>query len=468
METPNKEPSTNRHVLYIIMGGSGSGKTTLLQHVVYENKICKAAKKYSTRPTRPNIISNGITIQDDTNHLELEDIEKKCDVLYERNGNKYGASSSEIIEELNRDNYIIVISDIRSIKYLKKKVEESGHFVKVIYILSKMDSYDEFSKTCETRINSSYRNDEEKSPSKVKEKIVERLEDFSKKLKNVKGFGISETNQLCQDIKSYFPDSESNEKRYEKIKFTFKQYVYNIGLFDYVILNTTTLDDLYRQADNIINFNNNPSNMRVSKHQRIKGPVIFVVCASPKSGKGTLMENLNIMGANQIQITPKYSNRNPEPNDKRDGMCAIGKDDFEKLITNEIKNGNFRCWSFHGGTKYAIKRDDVISRLNQGIPQIFVSNFQALTKVLEKNGNGNNWRKISSRFVYIYLHRVRTDTQIKCQVDKSKIKDVKKTHEDYIKNISLIDHVLINPDNLTFSEDLHDQMMSLIELYKMN
>lgn len=451
------------------MGASGSGKTTLLQYIVHKKKLCKAAKKYSTRSTRPTVImEDGTELIDDVTHKSLAELEK-CDLLYESNNNKYGVQTSEIIDDLKKDNCIIVISDIRAIKFLKKKVIESGYTVKVIYILSKNDSRDEFSKTCQMRMNSAYENGEydEISPNSVNTQIKNRIKSFTSEIKNDRNFCVDKVNRFCDDLKSYFPDSESNAKRFEKIKLVFKQYIYNIGLFDHVILNTTTLEDFYLQAENIITYDNNTNNMRISKYQRIKGPVIFVVFASPKSGKGTLMENLNIMGSNQIQITPKYSNRNPEVNDKRDGMIALGKKEFENKINSE---NDYLCWSFHGnsisGTKYAIKREDVIKRLNNGIPQIFVSNFNAVKRILNHNGSLKEWGNICSRFVYIYLHRVRTNDELKKQVSSlKKQNDVKKTHQDYIKNISLIDHVLINSDSLTFSEDLHDQMMSLIELY---
>lgn len=472
-----------QHVLYIIMGASGSGKTTLLQYIVYEKNLCNAAIKYSTRKTRPDEIGNDgrLLMRDDVRHLPLKKLEKKCDVLYEINNNKYGVNTKEIIKGLDSDSkgLVLILSNVRAIKFLKKKVEDEGHLVKVIYLLSRMDSETEFTRTWQKRVAEELTKADNLSAvnKKVKDingKIEKELLSFVSNLqKNPLELKIEGVTKLCNAVTNLLPQSESGKKRSEKIRLMFTQYVNNIGLFDYVILNTSTKEDMFKQAINIIKYNNDTNKQRLAKHKLLKGPIVFVLCASPKSGKGTLMENLNIMGSSQIQITPKYADRDPAPNDKRDGMYAKGKTGFE-LEFPDGKENNCWTWSFHAAadgssTRYAVKKEDIVSRLNKGVCQIFVSNFEQLERVTEENDTNllNILNDIRARLVFIYLYRVRTFDEIDEQVlDERKRVEINEVHDKYMKNITKIDHVIINPDYSTYSEDLHDQMMSLIELYQ--
>lgn len=467
--------SNRQNILYIIMGASGSGKTTLFQYVVYQENLCCAAKKYSTRPERdPISVNTQYKIYDDVTHLSQNRMEKKCDIMYEINNNKYGVSSEEILKGLDVGSLIIILSDIRAIKMLKKKIEAGGHIVKVIYLLSKLDSVQEFNKTWEKRIFDHLSDDGKEDLVRITEDKIRKC--ISKYL-NKRNMGslncISAATDLCESITSCLPDSESSKQRAEKIRLMFRQYVENIKLFDHVILNTTSLDDLYRQAKNII-LHYDKLNSRLSKCKKIKGPVIFVLFASPKSGKGTLLENLNIMGTSQILITPKYANRTAKENDKRDGMVALGEALFNEKYPTDISDGRFHVinksilWTFHGNrTKYAVDLNDIINNLNTGTAQIFVSNFGILNEVVRQANIPQQWGEVYPRFVYIYLHRIRTEDEIdKLCIDDQRKADIFQAHQNYIENIAQIDHVLINPNATTFSEDLHDQIMSLIELYQ--
>jgi guanylate kinase len=468
-------------VLYIIMGASGSGKTSLLQNIVYSQNLCIAAPKYSNRERRPPEVSDdGISMYDDITHLSLFELEEKCDIFYEINNNKYGVNSLEIISALMKQEkgIVLILSNIRAIKLLKRKVEDSGYLVKVIYLLSRMDSANEFIKTWQKRVNDNYKNAQQtknNESKKIRMKIESELQKYlSIPESNPDLVDIGRVNSLCDSIMNYLPQSESGKKRAEKIRLMFTQYVHNIGVFDYVVLNTTTKNDMFMQAKYIIEHNSNSDNQRLAKHKLLKGPVIFIVCASPKSGKGTLMENLNIMGVSQIQITPKYANREVAINDKRDGMIAKGNIGFNNEFLHKNKKTYWE-WSFHTNaqtgeeTKYAVKTEDIVKRFNKGICQIFVSNFEQLERVY--NDSDITLQSVLSNFkerlVFIYLHRVRTEEEIAKEIlDEKRRTEISEIHQKYIKNIVKIDHVIINPNYLTYSEDLHDQIMSLVELYQ--
>ena len=465
------------HTLYIIAGASGSGKTTLLQNVVFTQNLCDAASKYSTRKRRPDILIDGKTVVDDVSHLSLKNIEKRCDILYEINAYKYGINSLEIIQALGKGkNLIVILSDMRAIKILKKIVEDSGNIVKVIYLLSRMDSASEFTKTWSQRIieecgknnkiTSEVRATDQKIPRIIHAFLDSHTSDDGSSFGN-----IEQVKRLCDDLVGALPQNSTYEKRSERIRLMFNQYIHNIGLFDYVILNTTSLDDMFTQAKKIIDYNNNAQNQRLAKSKLMKGPVVFIVCASPKSGKATLMENLNIMGSSQIQITPKYADREAKSTDKRDGTIVGRRDLFLQGSGTTPTDGVWE-WSFHKigksdeGTQYAVKLADIIQRLTEGISQIFVSNHEQIDRIYKEPALQKTLRKVEPRFVYLYLHRVRTDAEIKEQAaDETRRLEISRIHQWYVENIEKIDHVLVNPNHLTYSEDLHDQMMSLIELY---
>lgn len=480
--------------LYFIFGASGSGKTTLLQNIVYKLKLCGSVQKYSTRNERADEIwHDGTVIKDDAKHLEQHEIEKKCDVIYESNGYQYGFDSKEVAKALLNQDIVVVLSDVRAIKVLKEKVGNYGFSSKVIYLSSKMDSPNEFIATWQKRIDDSENkkinnNEITYEQSKInKEKLITKLlsanDIFVNDLKNNNQI-IPLTFNHCSYLKQLLPESSTYNKREEKIRLMYTRYIHNITLFDYVILNYSTVDDMLRQAENIITFNKSHTSKK-----RPKGPVIFMICASPKSGKGTLMQNLNIMGASKIQITPKYASKNPPKtneeilNTKRDGMVMKGEDWFNKIFHDE-ESSEYWKWRFHqdannpAGTAYAVKIEQIINRLKNGISQVFTSNFIQVERLRKDKKLQNTLKGVHGKIVVVYLHRVRDDKTLDEQfrinyddsisdVQKKKVRklEVNKVYQQYINNITSVDHVIINPSYLTYSEDIHDQMMTLIELY---
>ncbi len=479
-----------RNILYCIFGASGSGKTTLLQNLVYVEKICKSVKKYSTRQERPaTTLEGGIKVEDDSIHVSREELERICDIIYESSGNHYGFSSLKLVEALQEDDVMIVLSDIRALKLLKAKLKEYKYETKIIYLSSKMESPQQFLKVWQNRIinnekqyNTQTDRTENSSKCTLKSSydLIKSRESFFESL-NVNNLIVDICN-FGDELRYLLPESDTYRNREEKIRLIYTRYIHNIGLFDHVILNYgDTIQDMVTQGKNIINYN--------KKHRlpRKQGPVIFILCASPKSGKGTLMENLNIMGASKILITPKYAGKEkPEPNTdaaremKRDGMVMKGIEGFKDAFGDE--SGDFWKWKFHvdkqnpDGISYAVRIDEIKNRLKKGISQVFVANFDQVKRLREDEKLQEDLKDIKDKFVFVYLHRVRgteeLDEQFKLTNDDLKDKkiivrrgEVTKVYRQYIENISSVQHVLINPSYLTYREDLHDQMMSLIELY---
>lgn len=460
-----------RNVLYIFAGASGCGKTTLIQRIIYFEKLCGSVNKYTTRETRPTEKIGETVVQDDTRQMSLGEMEKRCDVMYEANDYKYGFISEEVNKALEKQDIAIILSDIRAITILKEKINDAGFGVRVIYISSKMDSTKEFIKTWQKRFEDSLKDDilnKNKSENEQKKFIQdtnislrEEVNSFNEWMQNAPSMRvpIREVVDHCESVQNILPQSATNRLRAEKQRLMYTRYVHNIHLFDHVILNFSTIDDMVRQAKNII--------LSKEVKSRKSGPVVFIICAAPKSGKGTLMENLNIMGTSQIQITTKYAGRTADPeHDKRDGMIAKGKTWFENRFNDSNTEPRWE-WTFHAqGTKYAVLLEDIKTGLCKGISQIFASNFKQLERLQRDKKLQKTLSDVKGRFVFIYLHRVRTEEEIKEQIpDEAKRKDIQKVYRSYIKNIDKVDHVIINPSYLTFREDLHDQMMTLIEIY---
>ena len=446
-----------RNTLYIFAGASGCGKTTLLQRVVYVKKLCGPANKYTTRRKRATEYIDGIAVPDDAKHIKLYRMEKTCDIMYETNNYKYGFISNEIIAALEEKDIAIILSDIRALTVLKGKVRDAGFEVRAIYISSKMDSTSAFAKVWQSRLETPL--DITKSYKKLQKEVTSFAKWINDDLWD--HVPIEETIRRCEKIPKILPKSDEYLPRKEKIRLMYTRYVHNISLFDHVILNYSNVDDMVTQAENII-----MANKGGQKRKRKRGPVVFIICAAPRSGKGTLMENLNIMGSSQIQITPKYThNRLPDKKeDKRDGMIT-GNESLSRF--NDMNNEPRWEWVFHKNVKYAIFVEDVKSRLCRGISQIFVSNFEQLERLKKDKELQNTLKDIKGRFVFVYLHRVRTPEEIELHLvsKPEKKEEVEKVYQSYIKNIVDIDHVIINPSYLTYKEDLHDQMMTLIELY---
>jgi len=111
--------------LFVLSGASGSGKSFLVKNII-EKGWCKQAPKYSNREKRLDDF-------DDITHIEVDDLEKQCDIRYQIYNENiwYGINTKEIKEKLSDDNLIVIISDIETIKTLKKHF---GDDISIVFI----------------------------------------------------------------------------------------------------------------------------------------------------------------------------------------------------------------------------------------------------------------------------------------------------------------------------------------------
>ena len=437
--------------MYILTGASGSGKTELLINLLKEKDLnIEKAPKYASREKRNS--------NDDINHAD--DIEVgKYDVVYNLNKERYGIIFSEIDKLIEEGkNVFIILSYIRVVKELKERFQNK---VTVIYISSAID-VERLKKIQFDRYKASFKPDEEQT---------RRLELQFKRLKSATNIAKWDSlfecmNELNEDWKTVLPMFESTEVRASKIRDFHKTYLDNIHVFDHVILNykIDTGDikgfDMVRQARNIIACYNKPEESKKSKSK----PVIFVLAAASGTGKGILMETLNIcIGKDKIHVVTKQAKREAKKNDKRDGLVAIGR--------NGIFSSEFDIkWTFHNddifqGTEYAISSEEVKRNTDSATPQIVVSNMRQFGMFREKYQN---------RIVFLYLHALRSKEDVEAyqyannptkEEAESRISEIENMYAQYIERISEFDHVLLNT---AYPEDLYEQIFTLIEFYNLN
>ena len=256
---------------------------------------------------------------------------------------------------------------------------------------------------------------------------------------------------------------------------------------------------MYEQMRQVIKHNNRI----ISKTVKPMYP-IFMVCAAPSSGKGTLMEIVSDLGrvnGNLVQIK-KYAKRAANQlTDRRDGMIPIGVDGkFEEHIKYEF------IWKWTGhknsskaqvGTEkeYAVDLEEIQQNIKEKKCQIFISNFGEIEKAREL---------FPDNIVVLYLHATH-DTETRKHIERKRqlesrksiqnnlphgtdlsdseitalfnessnyelykkkveadLDEIKDTHYQYIKYISQVDHVLLNTGT---QDDLVLQMLKILKSY---
>lgn len=181
------------HVI-TITGPSGSGKSTTLSYLLaYEdlNFSPVMVPKYTTRP--PHAGDFGEVIHKDP-------IPDGCDLVYEQYGVRYGLELRTIFAHLT-DGFspIIILNDIRAVEDVRNCWRG---LVRSLFIFRK-------------------------SPSREQYNELARIRGVSK-------------------------EKESPEVRYQKAKALYRIYIENIPLFDHVILNSGTFNELKAQVEQIV------------------------------------------------------------------------------------------------------------------------------------------------------------------------------------------------------------------------
>lgn len=425
-------------MLYIVSGASGSGKSTLVASLLSDApERFVMAPKYTERPPR---------LSDDVIHVDrIEDA--RCDIVYVLNQNYYGIRASEIEELLEGEKDVfIILSDFRVVAEMKRRF---GSKSRTIYVSSAIDP-DSLQQVMAERHKHEFRPSDEQSLTLKSEFYrLQCAAQLGRWPTVLEGMG-----DLLAEWNHVVPHAESQRIRLEKIRTLHNRYIDRIALFDHVVLNHGAPADMSRQMWRIVD--SAPSGLP----SRPKAPVLFVVAAASGAGKGLLMETISRLLGDRIGLVVKEALRDGKPNDRRDGMKALGS------------NGKFSdsfsfIWRFHksdtgDGTPYAIDPAEVQRALDSGLSQIVISNIDVFPEFRKRFGN---------HVVFVYLHATRPESAIRefqyqnCKTvaeAEFRIREIRDVHEDYMDHICEFHHVLLNT---SFMEDLFDQMLALLTAY---
>jgi guanylate kinase len=181
------------HVI-TITGPSGAGKSTTLQYLLeHEDDHFKPVmtSKYATRPEHAGARGEVICV---------DAIPPTCDLVYEQYGERYGLKLETILDHLVQGRSpVVILNDIRAVEDVRNYW---GGMVRSLFIFRRSPSREQYHQLAELR----QVNTEEESP----------------------------------------------EVRYQKAKALYRIYIENIHLFDHVILNSGTFDELRDQVHQIV------------------------------------------------------------------------------------------------------------------------------------------------------------------------------------------------------------------------
>lgn len=183
-----------------LTGPAHCGKSTIGQMFMdYKDSffIPKNIPKYTTRSPRVN----------DEDVICVDKIPKKCDVVYEQYGVRYGIQLESLYKSLESgETPIIVVNDIRAVEDIKTAL---GSLVVSIFLYRKAALYEDF-----------YQEEKERASEGSIDKEIEK----------------------------------TAQTRYEKAQAIYRIYIENIQLFDKVILNVFDKNATKKQVKHIVDY----------------------------------------------------------------------------------------------------------------------------------------------------------------------------------------------------------------------
>lgn len=370
--------------VYFILGASGSGKTTCLSYLKNQYSF-SLIKKQTTRGKRVN---------DDSNIVSVEKISDKCDIRYTQYDIQYGFSSSDIWSNLKINvNCAVVVNDIRTIKLLKRRL---GALAVCLFLQSNID----------------------------KEKLLE----IEKARYN------SHVDHLIL----------AAERRAEKIRSIHRKYIEHSVLFDHVLLNVGTIEELTQQLDVAVKYGlkKNPVLKASSK--------IFIICGDSFSEKDALVNAMREMHPEKVKIYRKATTRPERSADNKE----------LRHIENDEALNEFDLIYSRQSYKYAISMQELWELLEADKVILLVLNDFEIISTISQEFRGN--------CVTIYLHSSNSkDSFLKNSdwTEEEKKKRVEVSDElfkEYSGKFPLFDHVLLNTAAL---EDLYDQAMNIYDYH---
>jgi guanylate kinase len=353
---------------------------------------------------------SAVTIQKESTRLKrnsdnkeikiVDKISNDCDIRYSQYGNDYGFSSKDIWNILKqKKSAIIIVNDIRTIRILNKKF---GNLTHSIYIHSNIDRHKIF------KIS--------------KQRYPDKSDDF-----------------LSADV----------SRRIEKIKTVHRKYIENTALFQSAIINIYEINNSQSQLLLEQQLQQIYKKVPVCKISYSSTSRVFVIAGASFSGKDQLVNAMIQLDPDKVSLYQKASTRPKKADDK-------GELKHVKTISkkhNIIYSNN--------GYEYAICSQDIWGCLSkEKVALIVLSDLEAIKQIKDE---------FSSICSVVYLHaNVEPEALDKAQKELSnkeyqkRIDSTEKLLNDYIHNINLFDHVLLNTSE---SEDLYDQAFNILDYY---
>lgn len=239
--------------MYILVAASAVGKSELMRQMQKE-KLWEGVPKYSTRDVR---YKDGEV--DDVKELDnkqikdlpedqrqkvrgerIKRLKEKCGagkgIVYYKNGNLYGIVVQEVLDILERTNAVAIISDFHAIAQLKTEFPELRDRIRVLYIASTIDErvlLERYKKRETTEFNI--------TPEKEKE-TLRNIGEFNSVVASAIRLNyiqrIEEVMPLLnEEWNSILPYFETIKTRSTNIRMLYNQYIENIAVIDYPILN---------------------------------------------------------------------------------------------------------------------------------------------------------------------------------------------------------------------------------------
>jgi guanylate kinase len=179
-----------------VTGPSGAGKSTTLRRLVTASAHGfkpVIVQKYTTRPKHADDADEVICVEE-------ADFPKECDLVYEQYGHRYGLVLAELYAYLAEGRSpLVILNDVRTVEDVRNHWKG---LVKSVFIFRESPSLEKYQELAE-----------------VREVNVEE---------------------------------ENPHVRYQKAQILYRTYIENIHLFDHVIINSGTFDDLKLQVDQIV------------------------------------------------------------------------------------------------------------------------------------------------------------------------------------------------------------------------
>lgn len=269
----------NNVFIITLTGPSMSGKSYVIERIIeLKDKLYKEKKmhffpvniaKYTTRSYRIEEIQD-ILNNKKVDVIACEQIPNNCMLMYQTYGKKYGLSIEDIKKCLsNGQSPIIIINDVRVVEEIKKLFPKQ---VLSLFLFREIPKLSSFEKIANDRGNSS--------------------------------------------------ESEVLD-RFNKATAIYHTYIENIALFDRVILNPNSDNNLYDyaqiQIENVI-LGVLEGKIKLGTKKK-KGPKLFVISGNAASGKDEIIQAVNKMGKLQAHIIPKYTSRMQDRTDGEEMIC---------------------------------------------------------------------------------------------------------------------------------------------------